>query len=124
MSTPTETLTDKALSIDLTETDQEIRLRWRGKSTEREPGQFLMPILLRALERGHSGKKQVILDFSEMEYMNSSTFSPLVKILGEAAKGAHRVLVEYSQGRKWQSLSFSALKAFETTDSRIALRGK
>ena len=101
-----------------------IDLVWKGKSNERDPARFLMPILQGALSRGGNGQKQVVLDFSSLEYMNSSTFSPLVRLLDEAAKGRHRLLLEYNQGRKWQALSFSALRAFETPDGRIALRGK
>ena len=120
----TESFTEKTLSIDLTETDDRVDLVWKGKSNERDPARFLMPILQGALSRGGNGQKQVVLDFSSLEYMNSSTFSPLVRLLDEAAKGRHRLLLEYNQGRKWQALSFSALRAFETPDGRIALRGK
>jgi hypothetical protein len=120
----TESFTEKTLSIDLTETDERVELIWKGKSNERDPARFLMPILQNALGRGGNGRKQVVIDFSSLDYMNSSTFSPLVRMLDEAAKGQHRLLLEYNQGRKWQALSFSALKAFETPDGRIALRGK
>ena len=120
----TESFTEKTLSIDLTETDDRVDLVWKGKSNERDPARFLMPILQGALSRGGNGQKQVVLDFSSLDYMNSSTFSPLVRLLDEAAKGRHRLLLEYNQGRKWQALSFSALRAFETPDGRIALRGK
>jgi len=121
---PTENFTDKTLTIDLTESNDRIDLVWQGKSNDRDPARFLMPILQSALQRGGNGKKLIVIDFSALEYMNSSTFSPLVRMLDEAAKGQHRLVLEYNQGRKWQALSFSALKAFETSDGRIALRGK
>ncbi|MFL5318895.1 MAG: STAS domain-containing protein, partial [Myxococcaceae bacterium] len=70
------------------------------------------------------GKRTLILDFSEIEYMNSSTFSPLVKMLDEAARRGVPVRVIYSQTQKWQALSFSALKAFETRDGKISIRAR
>ncbi len=119
-----ETITESLLSIDEQETDAEVRLTWRGKSNDREPGRFLMPLLNRLLDRGADGQKQLVLDFSALDYMNSSTFTPLVKTLDAAARGKHRVLIEFAKARKWQTLSFSALRAFETSDGRIELRGK
>lgn len=119
-----ETLTDKTLSIDFVETEDEVRLEWRGKSNDREPGRFLVPILGRALERSEGGKRRVVLDFTGLEYMNSSTFTPLVKLLDQAVKGPFHVAFEYSKDRKWQSLSFSALTAFATPDGRVSVHAK
>jgi hypothetical protein len=115
---------DKNLSISVSDTAEEIRLRWQGKSNDREPGRFVVPILQDALSRAKEANKAIAIDFAEMEYMNSSTFTPLVKMLDEANRGGLRVRVEYSQTRKWQTLSFSALKAFETPDGRIAFCAK
>jgi hypothetical protein len=120
----TDTFSDKTLTIQMMETDDQVLLTWSGKSNDRDPSRFLNPILQQALERGKTGSKRIVFDFSGLEYMNSSTFSPLVRMLDEAGKGTYRVVLEYNQGRKWQSLSFSALKAFETPDGRIALKGK
>jgi hypothetical protein len=119
-----ETLTNDALSIELLETEAEVRLEWRGRSSDRQPDVFLVPVFQRALERGEDGRRTVVMDFAAMEYMNSSTFTPLVKLLEQAARGAHRVRLEYSQARRWQTLSFSALKAFETTDGRVSIHAR
>lgn len=121
---PTQTHTDKTLTVDVVDVDSEIRLQFRGRSNDREPGRFLVPILNEALQRSDGGKRQVVLDFGDIEYMNSSTFSPLVKVLDEAAKRGIAVRVLYSQSQKWQTLSFSALKAFETADGKIAIRAR
>ena len=56
--------------------------------------------------------------------MNSSTFTPIVKALDESRRLAVPVTLEYSLARKWQALSFSALRTFETLDGRIKVRGK
>src|SRR5262245_10153195 len=118
-----ETYKDNELCIELVETESEVRLTWTGSSCEREPGHFLLPILLGALTRS-GAHKVVAIDLSKIEYMNSSTFSPLVKMLNDANRGGHRVVIEYSQDQSWQTLSFTALKIFETRNGRISLRGK
>ena len=119
-----ETHTDKNLTVDLSDSEGEVVLSWKGKSHDREPGRFLMPLLTRALQLSNAPDKRLRLDFTALDYMNSSTVSPLVKFLDEAAKGSCKVIIEYSKSRKWQELSFSALKAFETSDGRITIRAR
>lgn len=121
---PTEIIKEQALTIEVTDAADSIHLLWKGRSTDRDPARFLLPLLRGTLERAGNGQKRVVLDFTLLEYMNSSTFSPLVRFLDEAARGEHRLLLEYSQDKKWQTLSFSALKAFMTQDGRIALHAK
>ena len=119
-----ETLSSEGLCIEVRETEDEVRLEWRGKSTARQPDLFLVPVLREALERGERGSRAVVMDFGAMEYMNSSTFTPLVKMLDQASRGKLRVRLEYSQARRWQALSFSALRAFETPDGRITVHAR
>jgi hypothetical protein len=115
---------EKELVIDVVEDRDAVRLVWSGKSTDRDPGRFLMPILLSVLERVRGDPKRIVLDFANIDYMNSSTFAPIVKLLDEARRSATSVILEYTPSRKWQSLSFSALRAFETPDGRISVRAK
>ena len=83
-----------------------------------------MPVLSEALERAKAEGLGLALDFTGLEYMNSSTFTPVVKALDESRRLAVPVTLEYSLTRKWQALSFSALRTFETLDGRIKVRGK
>ena len=119
-----QTFTHDTLRIDVLETDGEVRVRWRGKSNDRWPDRVLVPLMQEVLARGDSGRRQVVMDFGEMEYMNSSTFTPIVRLLGQAIQGPHRVRLEYSAARKWQTLSFAALRAFETADGRVTVHAK
>jgi hypothetical protein len=116
--------TEGELRLDLVESPTELRLSWYGKSADREPGRFLMPVLNGALERASSAGVALVLDFSALEYMNSSTFTPVVKALDEARRKNVSVVLEYAISRKWQALSFSALRTFETLDGRIKVHGK
>lgn len=119
-----ETFTSNRLCIELIDGDDVVLLQWRGRSDDREPGQFLVPLMVSALQRCAGGARPLVMDFTAVEYMNSSSFSPLARLLERSAQGNDRVRLEYSQARAWQRLSFSALKAFETRDGRICVHGQ
>ena len=113
-----------ALALELTRAATELRVTWLGKSADREPGRFLVPVLAEAIELARSAGVSLILDFRALEYMNSSTFTPVVKAVGDARKAGVPVVLEYSLERKWQALSFSALRTFETLDGRVQVQGR
>jgi len=112
------------LSLELAEGPRELRLTWRGKSADREPSRFLVPVLTAALERAREAALPLVLDFRELDYMNSSTFTPVVKALDESRRLSVPIVLEYALARRWQALSFSALRTFETLDGRIKVHGK
>jgi len=112
------------LSLELAEGPRELRLTWRGKSADREPSRFLVPVLTAALERAREAALPLVLDFRELDYMNSSTFTPVVKALDESRRLSVPIVLEYALARRWQALSFSALRTFETLDGRIKVNGK
>ncbi len=118
----TETFTSGALTLELSEGDA-ITVTWRGKSSARNPGEFILPILAKALDRGESTGKAIQLDFRELDYMNSSTITPVIRVLKQAKLGSTRVSVLYRRDLKWQALSFTALEVFHTEDQRIEIRG-
>ena len=112
------------LSLELAEGPRELRLTWRGKSADREPSRFLVPVLTAALERAREAALPLVLDFRELDYMNSSTFTPVVKALDASRRLSVPIVLEYALARRWQALSFSALRTFETLDGRIKVHGK
>lgn len=112
------------LAIDISEDADSIRLEWRGRSTDREPGIFLLPHLERIMERCAAGKRSLILDFRNMEYMNSSTITPISKVLELGKEGNLAIRLIYDRKTKWQELCFSALRIFETEDKRIVVAGQ
>lgn len=118
-----QTFTDGPLTLVLADTPDELRLNWQGMSMAREPGRFLMPILSRALDLGAQQKKPLVIDFQRLEYLNSSTLSPVIRALEQARRGQNRVKVLYDKGVKWQALSFTGLDIFKTPDSRIDVEG-
>lgn len=118
-----QTFVDGPLTLQLTEQNDSVTLAWRGMSMAREPGQFLMPILSKALDLGLQTEKPLVIDFQNLEYLNSSTISPVIRILEHARRGHGRVRVLYNKALKWQALSFTALEIFKTPDARIDVQG-
>jgi hypothetical protein len=112
------------LALELEESPGQVRVVWRGKSADREPGRFLVPVLTEVLERARAASAKLVHDFSALEYMNSSTFTPVVKAVDAARKAGVPIVLEYSLARKWQALSFSALRTFETSDGRVTVHGR
>ncbi len=117
-----ETFNERNLTIELDD-GEVVRINWLGKSTAREPSQFVLPVLSKALELAAAGDKPIEIDFQRLEYMNSSTITPLIRILEQAKRGSAKVKVIYSKALKWQSLSFTALQVFKTEDGRIEIVG-
>lgn len=118
-----QTFVDGPLTLKLLEKENAVVLEWAGMSMAREPGQFLLPILSKALDLGLQTSKPLVIDFQQLEYLNSSTISPVIRILEHARRGHGRVKVLYKKGLKWQALSFTALEIFRTPDARIDVQG-
>lgn len=100
-----------------------LTLVFEGKSILRDPMEFLQPILFRVLDEAIEAGTRLVLDFRPLEYMNSSTYTPLVKTLERARVGSGQLTVLYDEALKWQSVSFSALAIFVTSDGRVAVTG-
>ena len=118
-----ETFVGNLLKIELEEKKDAINIAWSGKSVDREPGKFITPILVNAIRRSSGLNKKIILDFRKLDYMNSSSITPVIKILERAKRGRTQIRVVYKKSLKWQDLSFSALEIFKTRDGRVEIKG-
>ena len=118
-----ELFTNNFLTIQVVEHKDTIDVRWEGKSIDREPSKFISPILVKVLEMASDLNKRIIMDFQSMSYMNSSTITPIIKILERAKKGMTKITIFYQKSLKWQELNFSALKIFKTKDNRLEIKG-
>ena len=120
---PTETHQDSELTLELRDEGDAVCVRWSGMSTAREPGKFILGILTKAIDLSSQEQKPLVLDFQNIGYMNSSTITPIIRVLDRAMRGRNAVRVLYKRDLKWQQLSFTALQVFETRDGRIEICG-
>jgi hypothetical protein len=118
-----ELFTNKFLTIQVVEHENSIDVNWKGKSVDREPSKFISPILVKVLEMAGDLNKRIIMDFQRMSYMNSSTITPIIKILERAKNGMTKITIFYQKSLKWQELNFSALEIFKTKDNRLEIKG-
>jgi hypothetical protein len=98
------------LKLEVRFESQRMVVKWLGESKDREPIQFISPLFERLYQRDSSNP--ILLDFTELSYLNSSTVTPIVKQLEKARKANRKMEIRYSKSLKWQDLSFSALKVF------------
>ncbi len=120
---PIKTFSNNLLKLELIEDKNSLIVNWTGKSTDREPGKFITPILMETIKEASDKNLRVVMDFRELSYMNSSTLTPLIKILERAKRGKTQISVFYNKNLHWQSLSFSALEIFSTNDQRVEIIG-
>ena len=118
-----EKYTNKYLTIEVIENESTIDVNWEGKSIDREPSKFVSPILVKVLEMASALNKRIIMDFQSLSYMNSSTITPIIKILDRAKNGMTKITITYQKKLKWQELNFSALEVFRTEDNRLEIKG-
>jgi hypothetical protein len=118
-----EKYTNKYLSIEVIEHETTIDVKWEGKSIDREPSKFISPILVKVLEMASALNKRITMDFQSLSYMNSSTITPIIKILDRAQKGMTKITITYQKALKWQELNFTALEVFRTEDNRLEIEG-
>ena len=84
--------TNKFLKIEIVEGETSINMKWEGRSIDREPAKFLSPILVEVLEMAGGQNKRITMDFQNLSYMNSSTITPIIKILDRAKNGHTHIL--------------------------------
>jgi hypothetical protein len=119
----TETFNSHTLTLVVSEEPTAITVTWRGRSTARDPAEFLIPILTKALDRATELKRSLTLDFRTLEYFNSSTITPVVRLIEETKRRGGSMVISYDKKLRWQELSFSALQVFHTGDQRIRISG-
>lgn len=118
-------LTNGELLIKSQVADGVARLLWTGKSAEANPGDFLNPYLESVIQEASGQSLKLELDFTEMEYMNSSTVPPLIRALAAMNKSGVGGAILYKKSLKWQEASFKAMENVVRIQKfkEIAVRG-
>jgi hypothetical protein len=103
---------------------QPVRLLWRGKSTERNPGLVLSPFFAKVLELAAKEQAAIEMIFHELEHFNSSTITAVIQFIQNARQQSAKVTVIYNPALKWQKLAFEALRVFSRGDDLLELSGR
>ncbi len=99
-----------------------IALMWKGKSNDRHPGKILGPYCARMLDAAAAQKVSLELHFETLEYLNSSTITAIIQVIQDARARAVKLVLVFDPSKRWQKLSFDALKVFVRDDGLIELR--
>jgi len=97
------------LIIEIKESAEKVTFNWKGKSTGIDPAKFLGPIFDKHL---FNNQKIIEMDFLELEYLTSSTVTPMIRLLERIKNSSRSMKIFYDRDVDWQVKVFSALRVF------------
>lgn len=97
-------------------------MSWLGISNARDPSIEIDPYVDNVLNELNS--REIELDFSRLEYMNSSTVTPIIRMIRALDKKNVKTLVIYQRTSKWQQASFKALGSLSKTLPNVSVEGR
>ncbi len=95
----------KNLELRLEESSQVLRLIWLGEADERYPGDVVRPFLYRAKDHAVSSCQRIVLDFSSLEFMNSSFIGTVTNLVTAISDEGVEVEIIFNTTISWQDLS-------------------
>ncbi len=102
--------------------DSSLLLIWQGRSEERDPADFLNPFLSSIVEK--VGNNRLICDFRALEYMNSSTIPPVIRMIKKLHLDGKTVKIVFRRDSLWQNATFRAMRAITDTMQTIEISGE
>ena len=115
---------DLSLRIEVVESTQNIKMIFYGKSKARSPEDFLNAIILEVINKARPEQKDIILDFYNLEFINSATVAPIIKLWAKLKSAGIRLIIEYNGNLKWQKTSFMAFSVFEKESELFKLHAR
>ena len=116
-----ENLTEGTLTIEIKDAAN-VTMSWLGRSESREPSAVLNPYFA-GIAAGIGGK-ELVVDFTKLEYMNSSTVPPIIQLIKTLNEKNVTTKIYYDKESKWQAASFKALETISGTMKSIEVIGK
>jgi anti-anti-sigma regulatory factor len=109
------------LSVSVAEqADGPLCMRFRGESDSSDAA-----ALLRSLFDGYfelAVARGLTLDFMQLDYMNSSTFPPIVELLRRMHERGAAITIFYSKDKAWQRTPFKALSSIAAVYRNLTVR--
>ena len=109
------------LTIQIEDHNNEIIMKWKGKSRNKQPSETLIPYL-NGIHQELKGKK-LIIDFKDLQRMNSSTVPSIVLFIKTLEKNGVETTILYDNTLAWQKASFMALETVILRYSNISIYG-
>jgi hypothetical protein len=96
------------LTIELVNDKSTVKMSWIGASDDRDPGHFLDLYLKTLIVQ--IAKMELIINFKQLEFMNSSTVPPFIRFIMDLNTNSIKTTIVYNKDSNWQVTSFRALK--------------
>jgi anti-anti-sigma factor len=104
-----ENLNKDNLNISIEMYNNVLKLYWKGVSDSRNPSLFLEPFFTELLNEV-SDYKKCVFDFTDLDFMNSSTIGPLLQFIKCVRDLPLNLVLCYSQKKEWQEMSFRSMR--------------
>lgn len=103
---------------------KQLLLTWQGHIHHPSPEEFLEPFLQQVVDFAKEKSLMVVCNFTELEYMNSSSLPPLIKLVRTLTDLKLSGEYIYDADRKIQAASFTALAAIAKRSRYVNVVGK
>lgn len=101
-----ENLDANSLRIEVSDRDDHVHMKLFGSSEDREPSKILTPYFTKIVDEMD---KSLVVDFSELEYMNSSTVGPILNLIKMLNSKAIQTTLLYDKSLAWQKSAFNGI---------------
>ena len=98
-----------------------LRISWSGRASHRRPIQVVGPYLDRVTEAARSRGRALEFRFERIEHCNSSTILVLMRLIQDLRVQGTRLTIVYDAAKKWQKMTFEALRQLDREDGLLAL---
>ena len=102
-------LSIEGLEIRSVDDGKVLRLAWIGEASMRDPTAAISPYLSRAVEAAQ-GQRDLVLDFSQLAFMNSSTLLPIVEAVRRMQESHVTGRLLYRKDVSWQRVGHACMK--------------
>jgi hypothetical protein len=99
--------------------DEKTAIDWLGVSNARDPAAIINPLIEKIV--AELDCREVILNFGKLEYINSSTVPPIIRLIKEINKLQVKIVLTYDHSVKWQQESFRAFNTLAKVLGNIVI---
>lgn len=107
----------EGLVIDCDDSGESATIRWKGISDTRDPAAQLTPFFAGLVL--HLRGRPVLVDFRELEYMNSAVVSPLIHLVKNLDAAGARTTLLFDTAVPWQKANAHCMRAIGRTLSNV-----